>query len=199
MVDGPHFEFRAVELDRNLLATSFEVQTNWHVLAGGPSCGKTTLLRLLELEGFRIVPECARRHMEGELAAGRTIDDIHNHPQHLQRQIFDLQLETERRLPPAESMILDGALPGSLAWYRVFGMDPNDILERCFDHRYASVFVLDPLALHTDGIRFDEAAHAAFIDDWTYRDFRALGYDVVRVPVMSPEDRLEFLVKSIEW
>lgn len=198
MASGPQFAFRDVELDRNLLATSFEVETNWHVLAGGPSCGKTTMLGLLEREGFRTVPECARMYMEGELAAGRTIDEVRRDPRLLQRRIFDLQLEVEQELEPGQAVFLDGALPGSLAWYRVFGMDPNDILDLCFRHRYESVYVLDPLPFHTDAIRFDEDAHATFIDDWTYRDFCALGYDVVRIPVMSPEDRLDFLVKSLE-
>lgn len=199
MADRPKFEFRAVELDRDLLATSFEVKTNWHVLAGGPSCGKTTLLNLLEGEGFRTVPECARIYMEGELAGGRTIDQIRRDPRLLQRRILDLQLEVEQTLGAGDAVFLDGALPGSLAWYRVFGMDPNDILHLCFRHRYESVLLLDPLPFHTDAIRFDEDAHAAFIDDWTYRDFCALGYDVVRIPVMSPEDRLDFLLKSLAW
>jgi len=198
MADGPEFEFRAVELDRNLLATSFEVRTNWHVLAGGPSCGKTTLLGLLERAGFQTVPECARRLMEGELTAGRTIEEVRHDPVLLQRRIFDLQQENERKLEARDAVFLDGALPGSLAWYRVFGMDPNDILPSCFRHRYASVSILDPLPLQTDGIRFDEDAHASFIDAWTYRDFSALGYDVRRVPVMAPEDRLDFLLKSLD-
>jgi predicted ATPase len=196
MTDGSEFEFRAVELDRNLLATSFEVQTNWHVLAGGPSCGKTTLLGLLERSGFQTVPECARKHMEGELAAGRTIEEVRHDPVVLQRRIFDLQRETEQKLEVGDALFLDGALPGSLAWYRVFGMDPNDILPSCFRYRYASVSI--PLPFHTDGIRCDEDAHANFIDAWTYRDFSALGYDVRRVPVMAPEDRLAFVLKSLE-
>jgi predicted ATPase len=178
MTDGSEFEFRAVELDRNLLATSFEVQTNWHVLAGGPSCGKTTLLGLLERSGFQTVPECARKHMEGELAAGRTIEEVRHDPVVLQRRIFDLQRETERKLEVGDALFLDGALPGSLAWYRVFGMDPNDILPSCFRYRYASVSILDPLPFHTDGIRFDD--------------------DVHRIPVMAPEDRLDFVLKSLE-
>ena len=37
-------DFRATELDPALLSTPFEVQTNWHVITGAASCGKTTFM-----------------------------------------------------------------------------------------------------------------------------------------------------------
>jgi predicted ATPase len=52
------------ELDADILLTPFEVWTNWHVIMGGPSCGKTTLINLLAAKGFRTIPEGARLYME---------------------------------------------------------------------------------------------------------------------------------------
>jgi hypothetical protein len=84
-----------------------------------------------------------------------------------------------------------------MAWYRAFGLDPNEILPRCFHHRYATVFVLDPLPLDVDCIRFDDAALVPFLDRWITSDFLALGYDVMRVPVLSPEERLRFVIERL--
>jgi len=194
MGESSPYEFRTTELDPNLLATPYEVQTNWHVITGAPSCGKTTLIDLLARRGIHTVPESARRYMESEIARGRTIDEIHRSGADLQRGIVEWQLGVEEHLPTDEVAFLDGAVPGSLAWYRAFGLDPNEILRRCFHRRYASVFILERLPFRSDGLRFADDAHTEFIDDWTYRDFCALGYNVVRVPVLAAEERLEFLL-----
>ena len=182
------------ELDPDLLAMPFGAQTNWHVITGAPSCGKTTLIDQLAGRGFETVPEGAREFMEGEIARGRTIEDIHGHPADLQQAIHALQLALERELPPADLLFSDGGLPSCLAWYRLFGLDPNEILPECFERRYASVFILDRLSLDLDGLRFQGDDHRVFIDQCQTRDYRALGYDVVRVPVLRPEERLEFVL-----
>jgi hypothetical protein len=132
--------------------------------------------------------------MEGEVARGRTIEDIHRDGAGLQRTLSDLQSAVESDLPTEEVLFLDGSLPTSLAWYRAFGLDPNEILQRCFRRRYAAVFVLDPLPLTVDNIRFDDSQLVSFIHDWIVRDHRALGYDVIRVPVLAPAERLAFIL-----
>jgi hypothetical protein len=52
MVKSSQRNFRTTELEPALLSTPFGVQTNWHVITGAPSCGKTTLIDLLANEGF---------------------------------------------------------------------------------------------------------------------------------------------------
>ena len=38
---------------------------------------------------------------------------------------------------------------------------------------------------------------AKTLNEWLARDYRALGYHVVRVPVMPPDERLAFLVNHM--
>ena len=190
-------KYRITELDPKLISSSFEVRTKWHVITGAPSCGKTTLIHMLQDEGYRTVPETARQYMEGEISRGRTIDEIHESGANLQQAIIKLQIRIEHALEADATAFLDGSVPGSLSWYRVFGLNPNDILSACFIHRYASVFVLDRLPLQQDGLRFKDDFHAAFLDEWIFRDHRALGYDVVRVPVLAPKERLAFVLERI--
>jgi predicted ATPase len=198
MRSQPQHDHRLTELDPGLLATPFRVHTNWLVIAGGPCCGKTTLIRQLARQGFRTVPEVARDYIQREVAGGHTPHPIRTDGATLQRRIKDLQLSVEGGLPANEVLFLDGGVPSSLAWYRAFGLDPNEMLPECFHHRYASVFALAPLPFRSDDERAEEVAGIAhYLDEWQIRDYGALGYSVVRVPVLPPEERLTFVLERM--
>ncbi len=197
MLDSSQHDFRATELDPDFLSTPFKVKTNWHVITGAPSCGKTTLINQLADKGFQTAPEGARQYLEREIARGRTIDEIRANAAALQRGIKDMQLGIERGSRAIDFAFLDRAVPDCLAWYRVFGLNPNEILLECFHHRYASVFILDRLPLQLNGLRFEDDAYTGFLDDWHVHDYSALGYSVVRVPVLSKKDRLAFILERL--
>ena len=198
MLDTPQHDFRTIELDPDLLSTPFGAQTNWHVITGAPSSGKTTLIDQLADQGFQTVPETGRLCVEREMAKGRTIDEIREDFAALQHVIADMQLRIEGGLRATDVVFLDGAIPGSLAWYRACGRNPNVFLAECFHHRYASVFILDPLPLFQEnGARDDDALIVGLLDEWLARDYGALGYRVVRVPVMPPEERLAFVLETL--
>lgn len=197
MSDRTHYDFRTTALDPGLLSTPFRVQTKWHVITGAPSSGKSTLIEQLANQGYQTVPESARLYIQRAMAKGQEIHPFHTDPASLQRNIKDMQLRVEAGLRARELLFLDGAVPGSLAFYRVFGLDPNEILPDCFQHRYASVFILDRLPLHLNGLRFKDEAIAGFLDEWHTRDYNTLGYRVVRVPVLTPEERLAFVLDRL--
>lgn len=191
-------DLRNTALDRDLLATPFRVQTNWHVITGAPCSGKTTLIGQLAGKGFQTVLEAGRLYLEQEMAGGQTIHPILEDGAGLQRRIAEMQLRMEGELRAQDVAFLDGAAPSSLAWFRAFGLDPNQILPECFHHRYASVFLLDLLPFQADGERPEEvAALAAYLDGWLARDYGALGYPVVRVPALPPEERLAFVLERL--
>jgi len=191
-------DFRTTELDPALLSTPYQVQTSWHVIAGGPCSGKSTLIDLLARCGFRTVPEAARLYLEKEMANGKKDHPLHSDAPALQWKIKAMQLSLEDGLPANEMLFLDSAVPCCLAYCRAFGVDPNEFLPDCFQHRYASVFILAPLSFCADHERAKELATvASYLDEWQTRDYIALGYDVVRVPVMPPEERLAFVLERL--
>ncbi|HAY84395.1 MAG TPA: hypothetical protein DCY42_05570 [Chloroflexi bacterium] len=181
-------------LDADLLQTPFRVRTNWHVITGASSSGKTTLIDRLSEEGFRTVPEAGRQYFEKELAKGRSIEEIRQDRAAMTRQIYALWLKLNQKLQPGELMFLDRGLPDALSFYRFAGMNPNQILPDCFQHRYASVFILDRLPYQQDGIRGGDDTSAAYFDSWMERDYSALGYEIVRVPVIPPDERTAFIL-----
>jgi predicted ATPase len=61
----------------------------------------------------------------------------------------------------------------------------------------ASVFILHRLPVQRNGLRPEDDAVARLLDEWLARDYSALGYNVVRVPVLSPQERLAFVVERL--
>ncbi len=196
MLDSSQNDFRATELDPDLLSTPFRVQTNWHVITGAVCSGKTTLIDQLADKGFQTVPESGRQYIEREMASGRPITEIRGNEADV-RGIKDLQLRNELGLQAIDFVFLDRALPDCLAFYRVDGLNPNEILAECFHHRYASIFVLDRFSVYQDGLRIEDDATAVLLDEWLAHDYSALGYSVVRVPVLSKKDRLAFIFERL--
>ena len=197
MLDSPKHDFRTAELDPDLLSTPFRVQTNWHVITGASCSGKTTLINQLADKGFQTESEVARQYFERELAEGRTIDEIRGDQVALTRQILGMMVKNESGLKATEITFLDRALPDGLAFYRQNGMNPNELLRDCFQNRYASVFMLDRFPYHRDGVRTADDKTAAYFESCMYRDYSALGYNVVRVPVLPPEERLAFVLEGL--
>ena len=132
MNDRTQRSFGAIELDPELLATPFRVQTNWHVITGGACCGKTTLIDLLANKGFQTVPETARERMEKEMTRGRTIEEIFENGAAFERVLMDVQQGIEHGLRATDAVFLDRALPDCLTFFRIFGLNPNEILAVTF-------------------------------------------------------------------
>jgi predicted ATPase len=197
MPNTPQHDFRATELDPDLLSAPFRVQTNWHVITGASCSGKTTLIDQLADKGFQTVPEAGRQYFEREMAKGQTIEEIREDRASFTCLIYDLMIKHERGLRATDVIFFDRGLPDALAFFRFAGLDPNEILSDCFQHRYASVFLLNRLPYQRDGVRAAEDAIAAEFELGMLRDYSALGYDVVRVPVLPPEERLAFVLERL--
>jgi predicted ATPase len=176
MLVNPQKDFRTTELDPDLLSTPIRVQTNWHVITGAPSCGKTTLIDQLADKGFKTVPETAHLYIEREMALGREVNEILKNRVDLQGTLIEMQIGIEHELQANEVTFLDRALPDCLAFNRYVGLNPNQMLSECFCHRYASVFILAPLPFQENGVRDDDSAVVGYLDEWLARDYHALGY-----------------------
>lgn len=191
-------DFCTAALDPRTLSARAGVQTRWHVLTGPACSGKTTLLEMLAARGYCTAPESARPYYDGELAKGRSIDEIRADGLSLQRGIAALQGQFEDQLKPGELSFLDRAMPDSLTFYRVYGLDPNEVLPQCFRYQYARVFLLERLPVNRDvPLGPEDEASTRLLSAWLARDYGALGYELVPVPLMTPEERLQFILEHL--
>ena len=189
-------DFVTSELNLDLLPEK-RIRTKWNVISGAPCSGKTTLIERFEAMGYRTVPETARQFIDGEFSRGRTIQELRGDEAAFQRRLLDVRLKVEQDLEPDEVLFLDRAMPEVITFYRAIGLDPNEILPECTLYTYASVFILDRLPLLKDGVRTEDDAVSDFHDEWLYRDYRALGYEVIRVSVMPVPDRIDFILGKL--
>ena len=102
-------------------------------------------------------------------------------------------------MPADEAMFIDRGMPDYLAFCRLCGLNPNEYLVECLHHRYASVFLLDPLEFQLDGMRMETDIDIVdFLAEWHVRDYSALGYNVIRVPVLPSQERLVFVLDNLD-
>jgi hypothetical protein len=67
-------------------------------------------------------------------------------------------------------------------------MNLDDVTNEFVENRMIPIF----------GIASAEGfADALLLDKWLYRDYSALGYDVIRVPVLPPQERLGFILEKL--
>ena len=178
--------------------TKFQQKTNWCVITGAPCSGKTSVLIELEGRGFRWHPEIARVYIDQEKAKGRALEDIRENEGEFQRGLVDTKLKVEADTDTEETVFFDRAMPDSITYYRVGKLDPKLVLPDCFKYRYKKVFIFDRLEYVLDGARTEDDKTAEFLDKWLDIDYRMLGYDVIRVPVMSINDRVDFILTEMD-
>lgn len=169
-----------------------------YVLTGGPCTGKTTTLLALLEKGFRAVPEVPRMIIEGEQANNGTIlpwKDFLN----FQKTVLQKQIELESDLQDHHVAFLDRGVPDQIAYCRLQGTEvPIEILEAVKSNRYDRVFLLDRLPVYeTDSARKEDPKTAERLHQLIREAYLELDYDVVSVPPVSVQKRIEFILSSI--
>ncbi|MCI5056220.1 MAG: ATP-binding protein [Flavobacteriales bacterium] len=175
-----------------------EHQTNWNVITGGPGIGKTTLIEMLAGLGYTTTVENARLYIEEELAKGISINDIRSDFKKLQTSILKKQIHTESELNKDQTVFLDRAIPDAKAYYDFLGLTYDDLLlSHLKKYRYRNVFVLDILPLHNDYARTENKEEQLQIHSNLISVYEKMGYNIIHVPVLDPESRMEFILNHI--
>ena len=170
--------------------------TNWYVITGGPSSGKTTTVNLLRDRGYTTTIEHARHYLDLQRIAGRTVEEVRAKQRQFQRGVLNMQLAEEAALDPDATVFLDRAVPDSLAYYRFLGLAPGTaLLGALAGARYATVFLLDLLPLASDYARTEDPAAQRRIHDLLGLVYQELGFPVVTVPALAPDARVDFILE----
>jgi predicted ATPase len=172
--------------------------TNWYVITGGPSSGKTTTVDLLRQRGYKTTIEHARHYLDTQRAAGRSVDDIRGHQREFQLSVLEMQIAQERSLSPDDTVFLDRAIPDALAYYRFLGLEPDKkLLDALETVSYKKVFILDMLPLVNDYARTEDAESQKLIHTLLTEVYGSLPFPVVRVPVLAPNDRVDLILDNL--
>jgi len=158
--------------------------------------GKTTVLELLAAKGHAILPEAARMIIVEESVRGSDVlpwKDLEK----FQEAVAQLQLKNEAGVS-AELVFLDRSIIDGYA-YCVLGKIPAP--ERLLKNaagRYEKIFLLEPLSVYAkDGARTEDERTAKMIHDEIGKAYSRFGYEPIIVPVMSPEQRIAYILDRL--
>ena len=172
--------------------------TNWCVVTGGPSSGKTTTVSILRARGYATTIEHARHFIDTQRIAGKTVAEIRDNQRAFQRGVLLMQLEQEASLDRSELVFLDRALPDQLAYYRFLNLEPDPLLvEALAKVSYRRVFLLDLLPLASDYARTEDKAAQGEIHRHIGEVYRELRFPLTIVPTLEPEARVDFILARV--
>lgn len=173
-------------------------ETNWCVITGGPSSGKSTVIRLLKDLGYQTTIELARHYIDLQRINGRSTEEIRANQRQFQHKVLNLQINLERRLDPQELIFLDRGLPDELAYYLYFNLPPDEkLVEHLCLNLYKKIFIMELLPLdkdyaRTEDVEAQKALHQSIIDTYSNRS-----EPVVMVPVLPPKERVKFILDNL--
>lgn len=179
-------------------STSENIPTNWYVITGGPSSGKTTTVDMLSKRGYKTTIEHARHYLDTQRAEGRTVKEIRKHQREFQLGVLDMQIEQEAEIDPDEVVFLDRAIPDALAYYRFLGLRPDKSLLGALKRAsYKKIFILDCLTLVPDYARTEDETAQKKIHKLLTEVYESLSVPVVHVPILPPEERVDFILRNL--
>ena len=174
------------------------IETNWFVITGAPSSGKTTLLQQLAGKGFKINPDASRQLLELRLESGLRSEQARADEKQFQTELLSLMVDSELRLNPLDLIFHEYALPDNVAFWRKAHLELPDVLIRSVNmFKYRGIFVLEPLTLKRDGIRTETESDQKTIHKLILECYREAGYNPIIIPVGSVESRLEHVIKQL--
>lgn len=172
--------------------------TQWYVITGGPSSGKTTTVNILKARGFLTTIEHARHYIDTQRVTGKSTEEIRANQVAFQSGVLDMQIAQEKALSKSDVVFLDRALPDALAYYRFLGLSEDEKLREALKKAsYKKVFILDPLPMAPDYARTEDAAAQKKIHALLVEVYQSLGFPIVHVPVLPPEERVDFILRNL--
>jgi len=172
--------------------------TNWYVITGGPSTGKTTVINMLQERGYQTTIEHARHYIDTMRDEGETVEEIRNNKRKFQLGVLDMQIEQEASIDPEDVVFLDRAIPDAMAYYQFLMLDYDERLLKVVESTsYKKIFILDRLPFTKDYARTEDEEDQKKIHQLITKVYQDLGFPIVFVPVLPPDERVEFILNNI--
>ncbi len=174
------------------------IKTNWYVLTGGPSSGKTTTVDLLSQRGYKTTIEHARHYLDTQRSVGKTVEEVRANKRKFQLGVLDMQIEQEKSISVEDVIFLDRAIPDALAYYRFLNLEEDEKLLKALQKvSYKKIFILECLPLVKDYARKEDETAQKQIHQLITEVYNSLPFPVIHVPVLPPEERVDFILNNL--
>jgi predicted ATPase len=187
-------------------AEDSEVTSRFVVITGGPGSGKTSLVNYLGSLGYATVPESAIQiiaELNRERGIQAQIEWRKGHPAEFTRLVMVRMdaLEAACTAGGQELVFCDRGRPDALAYSEISGTElDREIWPLIEGRRYLRVFLLDTLSdfpARPDTGRTSNRERSLRLHGLLLKAYRSLGYEPLRVPELSIEDRAQLVLSEL--
>ncbi|KZS42009.1 ATPase [Aquimarina aggregata] len=171
------------------------------VITGGPSTGKTTIIKHLESIGEKCLHEISRQvtlEAQEQGVEQLFLED----PTLFSKKLLEgrVQQFIEAQELISSRIFLDRGIPDVLAYMNYANeINPPSFVEACKKHKYDTIFLLPPWEdIHeTDNERYESFDQALQIHHHLYETYTSFGYDCIEVPFGKVDDRSNFIIENV--
>ena len=168
------------------------------VLTGGPCAGKTTVLNLLQEQGYSVISETAREIIEKQIAKGGDIVPWIKLKE-FQRAVAWNQFFKELFSEKNSTAFLDRSLIDGVGYSRLGNILPYWIIQYLGRNRYDMIFFLERLPLYLrDETRIEKEEFANNVSEEIRNAYKEYGYKTESVPILTPEERVRYILERIK-
>ncbi|MEZ4854312.1 AAA family ATPase [Flavobacterium sp.] len=171
------------------------------VIAGGPSTGKSTLLKALEASNFICYPEISREVIKEAQEQG--IDQLFlEDPLLFSEKLLNGRIKQyNEAMQENETVVfLDRGIPDVLAYLNYKGDKyPQKFVQACECYQYSKIFVLPPWQeiYTTDTERYETFEQATIIQQHLINTYESFGYNLIHLPKDTVENRLAIILEHL--
>lgn len=178
------------------LPIAMPIETDWYVITGAPSSGKTKVIEYLAYLGAAVVPEVARVYIDVQLSKGRSLEEIRRDEGSFQERVLADKINVEERVIPYRLTFFDRGIPDTIAYRQILGLNPAPAIEASAKRKYQGVFLLEGLPWERDYARVEDENFARRLEALLVAAYTNLGYLVVRVPILPIDQRAQFIINQ---
>lgn len=178
-----------------------DMSDRFHVITGGPGSGKSSLIAALTAHGVASMPEAGRAIIRDQLEIGGSALPWGDRGAFASAMLtWDMRSFREAS-QISGPVVFDRGIPDTIGYLRLCGLGvPDALLQAAQLRRYArEVFIAPhwPAIYVQDAERKQSPAEAKRTYEAMADVYRACGYDVVDLPLLSVAARAEFVLSRI--
>ncbi|WP_373056313.1 AAA family ATPase [Zunongwangia sp. H14] len=177
------------------------MKKNKIVITGGPGTGKSSIVHQLEEKGHSCLHEVSREVIREARLSG--IDQLFlEDPVLFSRKLLEGRRKQflEAEAFPSDHIFIDRGIPDVVAYMDYFNTSySEEFTVPCENYRYNFIFILPPweAIYKSDNERYESFQEASKISKYLQKTYQTYGYEPIKVPEASVEERANFILHRI--